>query len=233
MKLTIDKNTSWNDYGITEGDVYREMGYNEAALPDDGFRKLTQGLISEVAWNKPAPSFYFHFIDGEINGDTLCLGDEEMHVGDIIAHQLKMSETYVIFAASAGKGFVAWQKEIAEEGDIAKIYIVDVLGSIIAEKTADMMEVTLESVLDADMHHTNRFSPGYCGWHVREQKNLFGLFPDHHPCAILLTDSCLMLPIKSVSGVIGIGHKVRKLDYTCGLCTASFCYKRQKPLKNV
>ena len=38
------------------------------------------------------------------------------------------------------------------------------------------------------------------------------------PCDIHLTDSCLMIPIKSISGVIGIGHNVRRRDYTCNLC---------------
>jgi hypothetical protein len=37
-----------------------------------------------------------------------------------------------------------------------------------------------------------------------------------------------MLPIKSVSGIIGLGPSVRRLDYTCGLCTFQKCYKRRK-----
>ena len=45
-------------------------------------------------------------------------------------------------------------------------------------------------------------------------------------CGVRLTDSSLMVPIKSVSGIIGIGEKVRKLDYTCGLCDSKKCFKR-------
>ena len=36
-----------------------------------------------------------------------------------------------------------------------------------------------------------------------------------------------MTPIKSVSGVIGLGDTVRKLDYSCGLCDYRQCYKRK------
>ncbi|MCF0209200.1 MAG: methionine synthase, partial [Bacteroidaceae bacterium] len=86
----------------------------------------------------------------------------------------------------------------------------------------------LDAFKDKQLHHTNRFSPGYCGWHVREQKLLFSTFPLAEPCGVKLTDSCLMLPIKSVSGVIGIGENVRKLEYTCGLCDYANCYKRRK-----
>ena len=57
---------------------------------------------------------------------------------------------------------------------------------------------------------------------------LFPLFPSAEPCGIRLTDSSLMLPIKSVSGVIGLGDGVRKLEYTCGLCTYDKCYRRKQ-----
>ena len=96
---------------------------------------------------------------------------------------------------------------------MVKIYIADSLGSIIAEKTADCMEVALaEYIREKNWKHTNRYSPGYCGWHVSEQQKLFPLFPVAAPCGIRLTDSSLMVPIKSVSGVIGTGTNVRKLN---------------------
>ena len=70
-------------------------------------------------------------------------------------------------------------------------------------------------------------SPGYCGWHVSEQQLLFPLF-EGQTCGVRLTDSSLMVPIKSVSGIIGLGKEVRRLDYTCGLCDFKQCYKRRK-----
>ena len=99
---------------------------------------------------------------------------------------------------------------------------------MIAEKCADQMELALQENIDKlGWKHTNRFSPGYCGWHVAQQQMLFPLF-DSHTCGVQLTDSSLMIPIKSVSGIMGVGREVRKLDYTCGLCTFEKCYKRKK-----
>ena len=113
---------------------------------------------------------------------------------------------------------------------MVRVFIADALGSVVAERCADVMEESLQESIDKlGWHHTNRFSPGYCGWHVSQQQLLFPLFGGN-TCGVLLTDSSLMVPIKSISGIIGIGKKVRKLDYTCGLCDFTQCYKRKLKL---
>ena len=151
------------------------------------------------------------------------------HPGKIITNQLKGSEALCWFVATAGQEFEAFQHRLTKEGDMVRVYLANEIGSIIAEKTADRMEDLLqEQLTPKGLYHTNRYSPGYCGWKVSEQPILFELFRPKvsaqncnvspTPCDIHLTDSCLMIPIKSVSGVIGIGHNVRRRDYTCNLC---------------
>ena len=149
-------------------------------------------------------------------------------MGRIIERQLQGAEAYALFICTSGTEFEAFQQRLKQEGDMVRVFIADALGSVIAEKCADQMERTLQENIDKlGWKHTNRFSPGYCGWHVAQQQVLFPLF-DGHTCGVRLTDSSLMVPIKSVSGIIGVGQEVRKLDYTCGLCTFEKCYKRKK-----
>ena len=141
---------------------------------------------------------------------------------------LRGSEAFAFFTATAGVEFEEFQHLLQQEDDMVKIYIADSLGSIIAEKAADCMEEELAVFIEKrGWKHTNRYSPGYCGWHVSEQQKLFSLFPVASPCGIQLTDSSLMIPIKSVSGIIGVGSHVRKLEYTCGLCTFENCFRRK------
>jgi hypothetical protein len=114
-----------------------------------------------------------------------------------------------------------------------KVFIVNTLGSLIAEKCADEMERILQASIDKlGWKHTNRFSPGYCGWSLTEQHELFSLFPTPTPCGISLTDSSLMVPIKSVSGIIGVGKSVSKQEYSCGRCDFDKCYKKKKTPKS-
>jgi hypothetical protein len=77
------------------------------------------------------------------------------------------------------------------------------------------------------LHITNRYSPGYCDWDIREQKKLFELLPENF-CGISLLDSMLMKPIKSISGFIGIGSNVTFNRYTCNYCKDRNCLYRNK-----
>lgn len=155
--------------------------------------------------------------------------------GRIIERQLRGSEAYAFFICTAGREFQEYQDRLMAEGDMVRVFIADQLGSLIAEKCADRMEEYLQTSIDKlSWKHTNRFSPGYCGWHVSQQQQLFPLFAKNtptNPCGVILTPSSLMLPIKSVSGIIGVGPSVRHLDYTCGLCELKTCYKRRKKAK--
>ena len=213
-----EKTLTYDDLQITLADVYEQMGYHNTE-PDGATQRETQAVVDEVRrWLRPQFCF---FVVREIPA---------FDMGNIILRQLRGSEAYALFMCTAGEEFEAFQQRLKTEGDMVRVFIADTLGSVIAEKCADEMETCLQLSIDKlGWRHTNRFSPGYCGWHVSEQQKLFPLF-DGHTCGITLTESSLMVPIKSVSGIIGLGREVRKLDYTCGLCTFEKCYKRKKKI---
>ena len=118
------------------------------------------------------------------------------------------------------------------ERDFLKGYIYDVVGSEIVEAAADIMQEELaKSMHDCGMKITNRYSPGYCGWDVSEQHKLFDLIPENF-CGIQLNQSALMDPVKSISGIIGIGKNVKYNEYTCGMCEMVDCIYRRVKGKN-
>jgi hypothetical protein len=75
---------------------------------------------------------------------------------------------------------------------------------------------------------TPAYSPGYCGMHVRQQVPLFASLPARE-INVRLTPSCLMVPVKSVSGLIGIGpaDKVSPQAYPCAACEHPDCMQRR------
>ena len=74
-----------------------------------------------------------------------------------------------------------------------------------------------------------RFSPGYCGWHITAQRKLFDLL-DPDETVISLNESCLMSPLKSISGVLVIGRKeIFDFDDSfpfCSTCSDHSCRER-------
>lgn len=211
-----EKTLSFEELGITAADVYEQMGYHDAQ-PDKATQQETAMILKEVSqWLRPRFSYFV------VNKQP------DFEMGNIILRQLRGSEAFALFICTSGLEFETYQQRLKEQGDMVRVFIADALGSVIAEKCADQMEKALQESIDKlGWMHTNRFSPGYCGWHVSQQQLLFPLFQGH-TCGVKLTDSSLMIPIKSVSGIIGLGEKVRKLEYTCGLCDFKQCYKRKK-----
>lgn len=219
----------YQNLAIPSSEIYEAMGYKDS-MPDEMVIEEVNTLLDRIT-PLLRPRIFFFITDGvlDIEQETLTVQNIVFAIGKTIARQLRGSESYAFFAATAGIEFEEFQHILQQEDDMVKVYIADSLGSIIAEKAADCMEKELaEYIKEKGWKHTNRYSPGYCGWHVSEQQKLFSLFPVTSPCGIQLTDSSLMIPIKSVSGVIGVGSSVRKLEYTCGLCTYENCFRKRK-----
>lgn len=226
----FEKSLTYDDLDISDKDIFIQMGYGDALPGDDVMAEIAEMRFRIRSFLRPRFCFTSPMA-GSLDTEKKILhaGGFSFSVGRIITAQLRGAEGYAFFVATSGVEFEAMQRRLEEEGDMVKVFVADAFGSVIAEKTADIMERWLQVYINGrGWRHTNRFSPGYCGWHVSEQQQLFRLFDAEEPCGVRLTDSSLMIPIKSVSGVIGLGEKVRKLEYTCGLCDYAKCYKRRK-----
>lgn len=160
------------------------------------------------------------------------INDRELVPHTQITGYMKNAERIAVFISTAGKGFTKLTEKYNHEGEYLKSYITDTLGSIMAEKSIDFIQKSLEREMkDVGMCISNRYSPGYCNWPLSDQKQLFDLLPVHQ-CGIELTDSCLMLPIKSVSGIIGVGKSMEKKSYACEICENKTCVYRKVRSKN-
>ncbi len=175
------------------------------------------------------PLFHAELFDlQELSKKTFTIENKQFECGAKIIRQLNKSEKLALFTCSVGYGPTEQYKMYWKNNEPLKAYFTDRLGSIAVEKAMDIFQDQLEKEMnDEKLFITNRYSPGYCGWSVKEQAKLFALLPDR-PCGITLTPSSLMLPEKSISGVIGIGKEVRFSAYSCHLCELSTCVYRKK-----
>ena len=163
-----------------------------------------------------------------VNSDkSLNISDVNFNIHKIVFGQLKKADSLAVFLSTAGEEISIRTRKAMAEGDPLTGYIYDIFGTIVVDAAADRMQSKLEeTILSAGKKITNRYSPGYCGWNVSEQHKLFRLVPDNF-CGIRLTDSALMDPVKSISGIIGIGESVRYNPYRCSLCEMKDCVYRE------
>lgn len=216
-----------NEIEISDKEIYSYLGYKDS-FPDDYVSTLISQLKAE-AIAICRPKFGFRIINGEIIDKTTILLEHSrsFHPGRIITYSLKDSELFAIIIASIGKEMDQWITAKREGLDIMEAFIADALGSTIVEAIVVCgMEYLKKEMSKNNLGISNSYSPGYCGWDVAEQQMLFSLLPANF-CGVTLTESSLMLPIKSVSALVGLGTNIVKKPYGCAICRKKDCFKRR------
>jgi hypothetical protein len=224
---------NFNDLRISASRIETVLGYKEG---ED--RELVTGLIYEILeeagkiCNIKAQYTIFHDVSFEKETKSILVEGLSLQVKKIVFTQIKKSDSIAIFLCTAGKEIGIRSREYMAEKDLLKGFVYDIIGSEIVEAAADLMQAELgEAMIRSGKKITNRYSPGYCGWDVADQHNIFKLVNSGF-CGIRLTESALMDPVKSISGIIGIGKDVKLSPYTCKMCNMTDCiYRRIKEIQ--
>ena len=213
----------FEDLTLDREEIYRTMGYGDNRPDAEILRMLDQVL--DATRSICRPRILYGICPGRVIPPIRIEAEGvEFRTGKIIADSLAGADRFCLFVATAGREFEEFRHGLRESGDCVREFVADSVGSVLAEACVTQIERMLDRQLNEP--HTYPYSPGYCGWKVSEQQLLFGLLPER-PCGIELTESSLMFPIKSVSGVIGIGRKIERKPYGCAVCRNINCYKRR------
>lgn len=205
-------------------EVYRTIGYKDCE-PEKEIKALIEDTLNEII-DICSPQYLYGIFPGKLcNSVSIRISNQTFYPGRKIVSYLDGVESFCVFVTTAGLEFEKWKENLRTSGELVKEFIADSIGSVIAESCVDRIQEELSSV--HGINHTYPYSPGYCGWKLSEQQYLFSLLPKH-PCSIILTDSCLMMPVKSISGIIGLGKNIERKEYGCKICENINCYKRKE-----
>ena len=157
-----------------------------------------------------------------------------------LEHVFKKADTLAVFALTLGNRISEKINRLAVSKDIALAGTLDATASVAADAGAAYCEQLFfeglpRKVKIAGEVHVLSYSPGYCGWHVSGQKQLFR-FLKPEQVGIELNEQYLMTPIKSVSGVLVAGagevHYFEPRWSFCETCTTHACLTRMKRVKH-
>ncbi len=221
-------NFSFNELVIDHQMMAEVMGYGNDPLPDP-FNHFLEEVLNDAASFNDINATYKIFDEVEVNEKKriVIAGGNDFKVGKTICDELNGSEHLAFFVCTAGATISDKSVSLLKGENPVLGYVYDLLGSAIAEAAGDKMQSFLKKEVEkTGKTITNRYSPGYCHWSVADQHKLFSLF-EEAPCGVTLTPSALMQPVKSISGVIGIGREVKYRKYQCTLCSSENCVYRR------
>lgn len=210
--------------------VCRLVGLREGHANHRRWFDLVDQLLADLTpILRPRGMFRVDEVD-ELTGRRVALRSGAVFDGNIgrILPQADLVATFIVTIGSAAERLSRWW---LKAGQSLPGTIVDAIASEAAEATAQRLEDEVRTwAREQGLEITPRFSPGYCGIPLEQQRGLFAGLPAER-INVRLTPSCLMLPLKSVSGLIGIApaERVGPRRYPCELCEHPDCLQRRAP----
>jgi hypothetical protein len=140
-----------------------------------------------------------------VTTDGLRLENGAFFKSPKLARTLKDTGIVCIFVATIGPGLENEIDRLMAQDRYADAYVLDVMASLAVEDVVDQFHRRMARRFHRKGQTvTLRFSPGYCDWPLPEQQKLFHQFKKSESLDVELSDTFLMTPRKSVSGVFGV-----------------------------
>jgi len=116
------------------------------------------------------------------------------------------SRHLALFAVTLGAAISEKIDDLFARSDFAIASMVDSIASRAADRaSAALAALHHAQLIDLDLATDDDvvlgYSPGYCGWHISGQRKLFEYLQPGE-IGISLKESCMMSPLKSVSGLL-------------------------------
>ncbi len=226
--MNIEFRFQFKELPVHRAQIVAALGYKENDLPEPFPTYLDE--VYDFAQTLDDIRATYRFVERvELKRDTgeLILNETSFYVGKILLKELRNSTRAALFICTAGESISNQSKALMMGDDPMLGFVYDVMGTFIAEAAGEKLAESLRPEIEQRGEKmTNLYSPGHTEWSVSEQHRLFDLF-EGQTCGVSLTPSALMSPVKSVSGVIGIGKEVFFRKDRCALCTSKNCMYRR------
>jgi hypothetical protein len=217
------------DIEIDKQQVLQHIGYGVDHTPSARITSLINEYTDTIC-DLIQPSFDYVVRDVCVVRDSRTVIEGPITFeSEVLARLLENCDMAAIFLVTIGNHLEKMSQRLAREKLVLQSAILDAIGSDVVETVAAFVQSRIGELAAArDLYISRRFSPGYCDWDVRQQKELFKII-DGSNAGVNLTKNCLMLPQKSISGIIGIGGSKEKIENynPCKTCERLDCRGRR------
>lgn len=230
-------NFATEDICLDRGGILRSQGVPHDAEVSENFENIygeAIELFHELAESRG-------IIAGitTIRFEEVFRGEGQNEKENPVEEIYRKSSYLALFAVTLGPVLSEKVTELFDTGEYASGFVLDSVSSYAVNSIVNIAERHLQSELagrEPSMSSCRvlSYSPGYCGWNISGQNKLFEVLRPEE-IGITLNESCLMSPIKSVSGVLIAGpgeiHEFVNSFPFCNTCRTKSCVERMRNLK--
>jgi cobalamin-dependent methionine synthase I len=216
------------DVRLDAEDVLRMMGCRKDSSVRPEHRDLVEQLMAECLPLVRARGTYGVHPVSRMTDSELILGEFSAIRGPI-AGFLKPAERVAAFVVTIGDEIERLSDQRLRGGSRLEGYVVNAIGSAAADSAVDALaDVVYFEEARPEEALTPPFSPGYCGLPLEEQISLFAIV-NAKSIGVRLLPTMIMQPLKSISGLIGIGKsdQVEAHGVPCQWCDLTTCRMRR------
>ncbi|MCK4311377.1 MAG: hypothetical protein KAW88_01435 [Candidatus Cloacimonetes bacterium] len=215
--------------------VFKEFGIPKNNSVSEKIQQLYSEAIKVFRETSKPIVIYFEISKEEF--EKVFFGEGNNSTETPVEQIFPKADNLILFALTMGKEVSEKIETLFKENDFALGSMLDCIASLAADKAVKKLET-----FNTENHRMHRkkvltlaYSPGYCGWDISGQKKLFE-YLQPEKIGITLNDSFLMIPLKSVSGILIAGeksvHKFKNDFPFCSKCETKSCRERLKNLAN-
>lgn len=151
---------------------------------------------------QPAAAFRRFRIESATEGVVALEGGWTFE-SQTVARLVSDASHAAVFVATIGGRLEERVSELFEEGDGLAAVLLDAAGTVALHRVVRVLRMTLlREAETVGCRLTGRAAPGYGDWEIEDQPVLFRALGDQ-PLPVSLNESGVMVPKKSLSGLIG------------------------------
>ena len=183
--------------------VLLRLGYRRPSQVPDRTARLIEEVMSG---GRPLlrPRVVYGVFDAETpEADVSVVGGALRARSRSLHERLRGCRRALLFAATIGAEVETWCQDLMRQGQMTRGLLADAYASSAAIALGLEVEtIAARALAEEGLGATKRYAPGYGDWSLESQAPLHALL-DASRIGITLTEDFLMLPAKSISGVIG------------------------------
>lgn len=167
---------------------------------DEQTKKIVDDCLEEFLCAVSYKACYRYF--------DIVIDENKVHFSDCMTLQseklcsnLRGCKGAIVFVATTGSG-VDRLIHKHQNVRVSRAVIIDAIGSAAIESLCDVLTYELEN--EYGVTFTPRFSPGYSDLSILCQKDILKSTDAMRKIGVTLTDHNLMVPMKSVSAIMGV-----------------------------